>query len=225
VLTVEKNGSNDFTLKWAPSYATPVLMTITSKNIKGTAYGYYSVGVNNDTSQSYIGAQGNPWYGVGAACRDFEDNVVIDAFDRRYDTSAINADCGLVGPQKNIAYGFEWCNEQNNIHKGNVTLKSIFYTPQGSASSIAAVAANDKITVTGEGSGGSTLPLNGSNVLSNNSPGNDLKSLEEILQMVTAQEVCVRNSGSKTEFFWNPKEVFNAIVAQEKAAEAACIKG
>ncbi|QQR93113.1 MAG: hypothetical protein IPJ89_02645 [Candidatus Iainarchaeum archaeon] len=225
LLSLTKNGTSDFALKWSPSYATPILMNISTQNIKSNVYGYYSVGVNNDTSQSYIGAQGNPWYGVGASCRDFEDNAVLDAFDRRYDTSAINADCGLVGPQKNIAYGFEWCNDTSNIHKGTVTLKSIFYTPQGSASSIAAVAANDSISVVGEGSGGSTLPLNGSNVLSNNSPGNDLKSLEEILQMVTAQEVCVRNSGSKTEFFWNPKEVFNAIVAQEKAAEAACIKG
>jgi hypothetical protein len=149
----------------------------------------------------------------------------LDAFDRRYDTSAINADCALVGPQKNIAYGFEWCNDTSNIHKGTVTLKSIFYTPQGSAFSIALVAANDKVTVTGEGIGGITLPLNGSNVISNNSPGNDLKSIEQIMQMVAAQQVCVRNSGSKTEFFWNPKEVFNAIVAQEKALEAVCIKG
>ena len=160
---------------------------------------------------------------MGANCRDFEDNALLDKFDRRYDSSAINADCALVGPQKNIAYGFEWCNENNNIHKGSVPLKSIFYTPQGSLSTIAAIAANDKLTFNGEGLGGETLPLNGSGAISNNSPGNDLKSVEQILTLVAGRQVCVTNNGSKTEFFWNPKEVFNAIVAQEKQLEQACI--
>ncbi|MBM3282520.1 MAG: carboxypeptidase regulatory-like domain-containing protein, partial [Candidatus Diapherotrites archaeon] len=69
ILTLTKSGTNTLAMKWSPSYATPVMMTIKSTNAQQDAYGFYSIGINNDTSQSYIGAKGNPWYGVGANCR------------------------------------------------------------------------------------------------------------------------------------------------------------
>lgn len=221
VLTVTRNASNALTIKWSPSYATPVMMKITSKSALSDAYGFYSVGVNNDTSQSYIGAQGNPWYGVGANCRDFEDKAMYDAYNPRYDVSAINADCALVGPQENISYGFEWCGE--TINTGNVHMQSIFYTPQGSLSTISQVAAKEDVVFIGEGVNGNNIPLNGSDVLPGNSVGDELGSMEEILNLVKEEAICVRNTGAKTEFFWNPKEVLNALTAQEKAASAACI--
>ncbi|MEK6902081.1 MAG: hypothetical protein AABX02_00640, partial [archaeon] len=66
-------------------------------------------------------------------------------------------------------------------------------------------------------------PLNGSEVLPGNSVGDELDSMEEILNLVKQQAICVRNTGAKTEFFWNPSEVLNALKAQENAAVAACI--
>ncbi len=221
ILTLTQSGSNTLALKWSPSYATPVLMKVTGNNAQSNVFGFYSIGINNDTSQSYIGARGNPWYGVGANCRDFEDKGLLDQYSPRYDASAINADCALVGAQENISYGFEWC--ENTMHTGNVNLKTIFYTPQGSLSTIARSAYKDDLLFTGEGVSGGSVPLNGTNALPGNTPGDELGSIEQILELVKQEAVCVRNSGSKTEFFWNPKEVLNAITAQEKAAEAACI--
>ncbi len=221
ILTLTRSGSNNLALKWSPSYATPVLMTVKGNNAQSNAYGFYSIGINGDTAQSYIGAQGNPWYGVGANCRDFEDRGMIDQYSPRYDSSAINASCALVGPQENISYGFEWC--ENTIHTGNVSLKTIFYTPQGSLSTIARSAYKDDLTFVGEGISGGNIPLNGTDALPGNTPGDELNSIEDILELVKQEAVCVANSGSKTEFFWNPKEVLNAIENQEKAAAAACI--
>lgn len=221
ILTLTKSGSNTLALKWSPSYATPVMMTIKSAHAQQDAYGFYSIGVNNDTSQSYIGAKGNPWYGVGANCRDFADKGMLDAYNPRFDSSAINADCALVGPQENISYGFEWC--ENTLHAGNVNLKTVFYTPQGSLSTIARSAYLDDLMFTGEGISGGSVPLNGTNMLSHNTPGDELSSVEEVLNLVRGEDVCVRNSGSKTEFFWNPKQVLNAIEKEEKAAISACI--
>lgn len=221
ILTLTKSGTNTLALKWSPSYATPVMMTIKSTHAQQDAYGFYSIGVNNDTSQSYIGTKGNPWYGVGANCRDFSDKGMLDAYNPRYDASAINADCALVGAQENISYGFEWC--EDTIHVGNVNLKTVFYTPQGTLSTISRSAYLDDLTFTGEGISGGSVPLNGTDALSHNTPGDQLTSVEEILNLVRSEDVCVRNSGSKTEFFWNPKEVLNAIEKEEKAAAAACI--
>lgn len=221
ILTLTRNGSNNLALKWSPSYATPVLMTVKGNNAQSNAYGFYSIGINGDTAQSYIGAQGNPWYGVGANCRDFEDRGMIDQYSPRYDSSAINASCALVGAQENISYGFEWC--ENTIHTGNVSLKTIFYTPQGTLSTIARSAYKDDLTFVGEGVSGGNIPLNGTDALPGNTPGDELNSIEDILELVKQEAVCVANSGSKTEFFWNPKEVLNAIENQEKAAAAACI--
>jgi hypothetical protein len=221
ILTLTKSGSSDLALKWSPSYATPVMMTIVGSHAQGDVFGFYSIGVNNDTSQSYIGAKGNPWYGVGANCRDFSDKGMLDAYNPRYDASAINADCALVGAQENISYGFEWC--ENTIHTGKVNLKTVFYTPQGSLSTIVRSAYVDDLLFVGEGISGGDVPLNGTNKLEHNTPGDQLSSIEDVLNLVRDNAVCVRNSGSKTEFFWNPKEVLNAIEKEEKAAEAACI--
>jgi hypothetical protein len=221
ILTVTRNATNALSLKWSPSFATPVMLRIGSQSAKSDVYGYYSVGVNNDTSQSYIGAQGNPWYGVGTNCRDFSDKSLLDSYNGIYDTSAINADCGLVGPQENTSYGFEWC--ENTIHTGNVYLKSVFYTPQDSLSQIAATVYKDSMNFIGEGITGASIPLVGTNALPNNSPGDELQSIEDVINLVHERAVCVRNSGAKTEFFWNPKEVLNALESQEKNAEAACI--
>ncbi|MFH0970391.1 MAG: carboxypeptidase-like regulatory domain-containing protein [Candidatus Diapherotrites archaeon] len=221
ILTVTKNSTNSLSIKWSPSFATPVMMKIGNKSAQSDVFGFYSVGVNNDTSQSYIGVQGNPWYGVGANCRDFEDKSLLDSYNRKYDTSAINTDCALVGPQENISYGFEWCGD--TIHTGNVFLKSVFYTPQESLSSINRTAWKSEMQFIGEGISGAGIPLNGTNAIPGNTPGDTLTSIEEILNLITERAVCVRNSGAKTEFFWNPKEVLNAIESQEKNAGQQCI--
>ncbi len=221
ILTLTRNGSSALSLKWSPSFATPVMMKVVGNHAQSNVYGFYSVGINGDTAQSYIGAKGNPWYGVGANCRDFEDKGLLDVYSPRYDASAINADCALVGPQENISYGFEWC--ENTFHTGNVNLKTVFYTPQGTLSTIVRSAYKDDLSFIGEGISGGSVPLNGTNVLAHNVPGDELGSIEDILDLVKQEAVCVRNSGSKTEFFWNPKEVLNAIEKEEKAAESACI--
>ncbi len=221
ILTLTKSGSNQLQLKWSPSFATPVLLKVTSNSAKSNVYGYYSVGVNEDTSQSYIGAKGNPWYGVGANCRDFQDKALLDVYTPLFDRSGVNADCALIGPQENIAYGFEWC--ENTIHTGIVPLKSIFYTPQGSLSTITRTAWKDDMGFIGETISGGSIPLNGTKAIPSNSPGDELGSVEKVLELVKQEAVCVRNSGAKTEFFWNPKEVLNALEQQEKDAEAQCI--
>ncbi|MDZ4256902.1 MAG: carboxypeptidase-like regulatory domain-containing protein, partial [archaeon] len=122
VLSLTQEGTQQLQLTWSPSFATPVMMRIANDAVQSDVYGFYSVGVGNDTSQSYIGAQGNPWYGVGPNCRDFADNAMLDHYSPRFDMSAINADCALTGAQENIAYGFEWC--ANTIHAGNTFFKS-----------------------------------------------------------------------------------------------------
>jgi hypothetical protein len=221
ILTLTRNSTNALSLKWAPSFATPVMMKIGNSSAQSDVFGYYSVGVNNDTSQSYIGAQGNPWYGVGANCRDFSDKSLFDSYNFAYDSSAVNADCGLVGPQENISYGFEWC--ENTIHTGDVYLKSVFYTPQESSSQITRTAWKDSMSFIGEGVSGASIPLVGTDAIPGNSPGDELKSIEDVINLVHERAVCVRNSGAKTEFFWNPKEVLNVLEDQEKDAEAACI--
>ncbi|MDZ4256148.1 MAG: hypothetical protein U1C71_00955, partial [archaeon] len=76
---------------------------------------------------------------------------------------------------------------------------------------------------TGELVKGNSIPLNGTNVLPGNTPSNRLGSVEEILRLVKQDAMCVRSTGAKIEFFWNPKEVMNALTKQEKEAETMCI--
>ncbi|MEK6820932.1 MAG: hypothetical protein AABY11_00850, partial [archaeon] len=219
ILSLTRNATNALSLQWSPSFATPVMVKISSSSAQSDVYGYYSVGVNGDTSQSYIGVQGNPWYGVGPNCRDFEDKSLFDSFNRVYDSSAINSNCALVGPQENIAYGFEWCG--NTIHTGDVYLKSVFYTPQDGLSAITRTAWKTDMQFIGEGISGATIPLTGTDAIEGNSPGDTLQNVEDVVRLISERAVCVRNSGAKTEFFWNPKEVLNVLETQEKAAENA----
>ncbi|MBI4043427.1 MAG: carboxypeptidase regulatory-like domain-containing protein [Candidatus Diapherotrites archaeon] len=223
VLTISKT-SGGASLKFAPSFATPVIMKTTNKTFQGEAWGFYSVGINNDTSQSYLGAAGNPWWGVGINCKAFDDKPVQDTFNGKYDVSGLNTACAVVGQQSNIAYGFEWCGKTNNVNTGSVYLKSIFYTPQESLSSINKTAFREDMEFVGKTLAGSTLPLNGVDTVPLNSPTNTIQSIEDILDLVAENHVCVSGTGSKVEFFWNPKEVLNALEDQELAAEKACIQ-
>ena len=65
---------------------------------------------------------------------------------------------------------------------------------------------------------GTTVPL------ANTVLGREIHSLEDIFDLVKSEFVCVSNEESKTEFWWNPKKVFELIDQKEQGLLNSCIQ-
>lgn len=206
VLTLVR-GANP-SLTYSPSYATPVMMKIT--NNADEAWAFYSIGVDGDAIN--VGPSMSKWHGIGYGCRSFDDKAVIEDFWETSDMHGMNTDCALIGGEyAATTYGFEFCDP---VKFGNLYLKTIFYTPQGRDSLMKAYVGNDSMQLYGNIIG-SQVDLPGTMEFSQ-----EINNVENILDLVKAGHVCVSSTDTKAEFWWNPKDIYEAESFLEYEDEA-----
>lgn len=204
-------------LLFQPSNATPVILQV-SKNSGSDAYAIYQVGVGAPTAgdATDIGPTLTLWNGIGASCRGFDDTVMSQ---QQFvpDTHGISARCALVGQNQRSKYALEFCGEPVNF--GTASYETVFYTPQGQEASIQLVdVASDSAKLIGTKGSGKSLPLNGNGVTP------QINTLQDVFNLVSQGYMCVSPTNINTEFFWNPKKIFEgALRSQEDAAVNACI--
>lgn len=211
---------------FSPSLATPLMLRI--GNQKGEAWAFYSVGINGSAVQT--GPSISRWNGIGYSCRSFDDKAMVDEFFETPDMHGLGTDCALLGGDiAPTTYGFEFCEP---VNFGNVFVKSIFFTPQTGNNQVQIMASNDNSDLTTPSTGASQLvQLDGTTLsglvvtpaLQYNDPNNKMLNIEKMFKAVEDGFACVSGSDAVAEIWWNPKPVFDAIAAQETAAEGQCI--
>ena len=221
ILLDVQSGSDSTKVVVSPSYATPIMMEV-DYGIGRAAYGFYSIEIDNSPQASFTKMV--PWSGVGAICRDFEDNPVTEAWQETWDIHggiSGNLDCA-IGTEI-TDYGVEWCDP---IRKGSVFLQSVIFTPQGKSSLMQRSAYADAMTLYNAGEKGNQISLNGVPGMANNSFGTSgIGSIEDVFELVMENKVCLIGKGSRisNKFFWNPKVILEEISGQRKVADEKCI--
>ncbi|MDO8647865.1 MAG: hypothetical protein Q7R70_05645 [Candidatus Diapherotrites archaeon] len=204
-------------LVFSPSNATPVILKMT--NNTGEACVTYNFAISG--TDTYVGPESNPWWGVGVNCKDFYGRYTLEAFkDGFADKSTVGNKFDTACARSSLlAYGLEWPDTQQNF--GSTYLKSIFYTPQGRTSSMSIDVANDSASlITNSTQSTANVPLTGAGNASNES----IQSVRQILNMVRNRTVCVSGTGLEQKFWWNPTPIIQSIEGNEKSAESECIK-
>ncbi|MDO8627736.1 MAG: hypothetical protein Q7K42_04675, partial [Candidatus Diapherotrites archaeon] len=223
VFSLER-AEGQLNLNFSPSYATPLMLKVS--NSAQEAYAVYAVNIK-DTLYSNLGPENFLWTGIGLNCKDFAGRTVTDAFDETSDKHLLDnavVQCARGAPNKEIDYAVEWCGEL--VRQGDVFLKTIVFTPQETPSSVRIESFSDSASFsTGDESNKNEVQLSGVPAMKyNHIAQTKLQTLEEIFKLVRDKKLCMSaTEGLKTEFVWNPKEIYKGIQTQEQIAKQACI--
>jgi hypothetical protein len=91
------------------------------------------------------------------------------------------------------------------------------YTPQSSDSRLRLIGASDDASFITKGAQGDVVSLNTQTL------GKKLNSVQDVFEAVKDEYICISNTGTKTEFWWNPKKVFTLIQQQQDNVINQCI--
>ncbi len=215
ILDVVRNPDlEETTINLSPSKATPIILKV-SGGKSDKAFAFYSVTVDGEPQQ--VGSYLTTWTGIGKHCYDFEDNEMTETYQETPDLHGGVGMTECAGSFSTSSYGLEWCNIKR---KGNVFLKTMFFTPLESESILKAVEGMDSMSFISPSSNATNqVYLNG--IVSQN-----IESIESILQLVEAGEVCVTGYGNevRTTFFWNPEKVLeNTLGETMESVPQQCI--
>ena len=196
---------------FSPSYATPLILEM--ENNTDEAWALYSIEVNGGAQS--VGPQPlTKWNGIGLNCKGFDDKFMSEYFFMG-DTHATQAECARTsGELKNTSYGIEVCEP---VKFGKMFLKTTLYTPQSSDSTMKLVSASDTAKLITKGAEGSIVSLNTETL------GKELSTVEDVFDAVKDEYICISNTESKTEFWWNPKKVMELVQEQEDSVINECI--
>ncbi len=215
ILDIVRNPDlEETTINLSPSNATPVILKV-SGGQSDKAFAFYNVTVDGEPQQ--VGSYLTSWTGIGKYCYDFEDNEMTETYQETHDVHGGVGVTECAGTFSTASYGLEWCDIKR---KGNVFLKTMFFTPTESESILNAVEGLDSMSfVSPTSSGTEQVFLNGTH-------SHAIESVERILNLVRAEEVCVTGYGNevRTTFFWNPEKVLeNSLGEEMENAVGECI--
>jgi hypothetical protein len=204
LLDIQNSDTATKSLRLTPTLATPVLLKVHNAATPEPFGAFYTLR-NSDIPQN-LGGTAAYWSGAGA-CLDFSGNLVADAWDYRPDRHAVSSD-HVNGWQ--FAYGVGWPKADT---PGDVYLKTVIYSPVTGAYSLNA--ASDNVTIaTPDASFRNAVDLRGISNMAYNRAGNTasdrISAIDDLFELVKAQQVCVTNTGVATSFWWNPKTVYSA---------------
>jgi len=194
VLKILNQEDNQTELIFSPSIATPVIMKVENNNLEPFSVFYQLI---KDSSSEPITGSSNltKWNGIGDGC-DYSGDYIYSIFNNVYDNQSLPED-RLPG-----AYKIDWSTVNS---KGNVYLRTIFYTP-----------INDSYTLNSTGNRVHTFSYDGDDYVNSISIPNKsnnvlvLNSIKDVFENISSGNICVANSsdGTYSEFFYNPVVIY-----------------
>ncbi|GEM_PF-3221323 len=194
----------DNEMSFSPGYATPIIMGIESHDTVGEAF--YSIadagGDDIGTGSIYLSL----WDGAATSdllgCKDFYG---AELYYMRQDAKAGSFDQTCVAEDKaDTSFGFRWSGVENNEM---LFLKSIFYSPFGDNLSLRnACDSGYSLFASSTGANGE-LSSKPSQSISLNQAGEQINTLQELIDSIGEEKVCVAVDGEKSAFFWNAQKI------------------
>lgn len=224
-------------LRFVPSRASPVVLKV--GNQLNDAYAFYKLSIGNPENlggvAAHPGQELTKWTGVGE-CNDFTGVPIQQMFLNKPDLLATNSQLAPHTPSQTYSYGVEWP-EDIIIRKGNVFLRTIFYTPSnfttgtGISQLYADSYSDDMMLYTYNGN----QEISGKDIELKNVFGQsyDIKSLKQIYDLVAEKKACINYSATNLEVYYNPKAIiekfFNNSMEYEEQnvwaeSKGGCIK-
>ncbi|MEM0359717.1 MAG: hypothetical protein QXK06_00055 [Candidatus Diapherotrites archaeon] len=204
VLDVERSSSES-SIVLSPSNATPLILKV-SGGKSDRAWAFYSMTI--DGEPQITGSSLTTWTGFTRGCRDFTDKEITETYMNRKDLhGGISSEQTCAPVQRKSDYGLEWCDVKR---QGNVLLKTVLFTPQGSEAFIELTDSQDDAVFIAPGTaGGKKVHLSGIYA-------GRIESIEKVFELVKAEDICVAGVGNsaKTVFFWNPKVIIEKSLKQ-----------
>ncbi|MDO8624817.1 MAG: hypothetical protein Q7R47_01945, partial [Candidatus Diapherotrites archaeon] len=201
ILDIQNTDNGTKTMRLTPTIATPVLLKI-SQDATPEPFGAFYTVRNSDIPQN-VGGSAAFWNGAGA-CLDFSGNLVADAWDYRPDRKAKVSD-RVQGWE--FSYGVDWTKAET---KGDEYLHTVMYSPVNGNYSLNAASGN-ALLATPDTPFAKAVDLKGISTMAYNRAGasasDRITAIDDLFELVKAQQVCVTNTGVATSFWWNPKTV------------------
>ena len=181
--------SDQTQLVFSPSNATPVLMSVAIDRLEPFTIFYKLLDVTDSVLGDVVYGNSNlfRWSGVGDGC-DFSGDYIYSTFNNTFDDMSLPED-GI-----NNSYKLSWTQNPSKI--GKIYLRTIVYTPL------------DRLFEIKDKSGNSADVT--FNVYDLPEGVIEIESLKQLFSYILENKVCVTNSedGLKSEFWWNPSEVY-----------------
>ena len=192
VLKVINQENNQTNMVFSPSTATPVIMRIENNQLKPFS-AFYQL-IDSGSSEPIMGGTSlTKWNGIGDGC-DYSGDYIYSVFNNVFDNQSSIED-RLPG-----TYLIDWPVVNQ---KGNLYLRTIFYTPLNGTYSLGSKEPGlNKFSYDGSNYSGSlNIP---------NSNGIALNSVKDVFDNVATGNICVANSsdGTYSEFFYNPVSIY-----------------
>ncbi|HLC92098.1 MAG TPA: carboxypeptidase-like regulatory domain-containing protein [archaeon] len=196
-----------------PSHATPVLMKVSRGELASEKFSA-SYTLSENANAINVGSTLSRWDGAGA-CLDFTGIPVTDAFYQKPDRKGLETDNSLDWES---SYAVDWPRADR---KGDVYLRTIFYTAPGTSMALKASQGMSAQFYTPDQSGSSVV-LGGISGMERNNSVEDsgkIASIEDAFRMVENRQACITNTGSSSKIWWNPQAVYTASGSQRNISE------
>ena len=197
VLSISRTGDDvDFVI--TPSVAVPLILNIT-RDTSTDAFAFYSAEVNGQPQE--IGSSFISWNGIGEGCATF-DGTPMKAF---YNSLDSKANVNLTGYD---GYGLYWPMAQL---QGTASFYGSFFAPQGSDTLLRMTGSKDSATF--------ESTMGNGNIVSVSKTGAAIENLQDVLDDVKAEKVCVIGG----EYYWNNTGLREELISSINAKDNTCI--
>lgn len=215
LLRVESLTGQTSTIQFQPVQGTPVLMKVTQEDLTEEKFSaFYSV-IENDVPID-LGNTFTYWNGAGQ-CFDFTGIPVTEKFFEKPDRAATPEDNLL---DWDTTYAVDWTQA---VKTGDVYLRTIVYTDPLKDTVMKVIQGPSDLEFLSADESGNIVGLNGvAGMPFNNFAGGTqgmVNSLQDIYSLVEQEQVCITNTGSKTQFWWNPQVIYDADGAERNVSD------
>ncbi len=208
-------------IKFAPSIATPLLAALLpEQDGKVEAYYYLTRWPSGETIASPVQSFMNLWTGSGssmrdssATCKDYSNSSLPFM---AADNKAPRGSCAAVAEKEN-SYGYSFTGAQ----PGQLYYESVFFVPFGEAINLHSACENKKsvfYSPVDSTIGGSPVSI------SKIDAAKAISSVQDVINLVNDEYVCVTTASDSIKFWWNPQKVLGELDSRKGAIATALNK-
>jgi len=225
LLEINETAESARQLLFYPSYATPIIMQVSSAANQESFSAYYQL---READVPVKSAENLAFWDAVQKCDNFDGTPLQEAFNSSPDRYAQELDTGSA-PLNTYAVDFA-----ESEKTGNVFLKTVFYSPAAKSLALASSGENSRqnsgvLFKTPDSGFGGSIDLQGISTSSLNSKiaQKSVSSLQKLFDAVREQAACITSSEEKTIIWWNTENLMRengssgSMLSAEAGAECA----